>query len=276
MQTLSEIRSLLDSYALRPRHALGQNFLIDHNLIRKLVDASGVASGELVVEIGPGTGTLTDELLDRGCTVIACELDPALAELNRVRLGPRPGFSLIEGDCLHSKTEINRDLAAAIAGRPFALVANLPYGAASGLMATLAIDHPNCRGQFITIQREVGERLRAKPGTKDYGELGVVVQALCEVSRVAALPPECFWPRPDVTSEMCAIRRLPRGSARTSDPRRLSEMCRTLFTQRRKQIGTTLGRAFPFPPGIDPAARPESLSIEQIEVLATARASTGG
>lgn len=268
VQTLTEIKSLLESRALRPRHALGQNFLADHNLIRKLVDESGVAADDLVLEIGPGTGTLTEELLERGCRVVACELDPQLAQLNRDRLGGNPNFSLIEGDCLDGKHALNPEIVRAVSAGPFRLVANLPYGAASAVMAILAMDFPGCLGQFVTIQREVGERLRAQPGNKDFGELGVVVQSVCEVRRIAALPPECFWPRPDVSSEMCAIARLPEGRRRTRDARALARLCRTLFTRRRKQIGTTLGRGFPFPAGIDPSLRPEQLTIGQFEALA--------
>ncbi|MFM9958547.1 MAG: 16S rRNA (adenine(1518)-N(6)/adenine(1519)-N(6))-dimethyltransferase RsmA [Phycisphaerales bacterium] len=268
MQTLTEIKALLDSRALRPRHALGQNFLCDHNLIRKLVDESGVVAHDLVLEIGPGTGTLTDELLARGCRVIACELDRDLAELNRERLGANPRFKLIEGDCLDGKQALNADIVSALANEPFRLVANLPYGAASAVMAILAMDYERCLGQYVTIQREVGERLRAKPGTKDFGELGVVVQSTCDVRRIATLPPECFWPRPEVTSEMLALVRLPSEERKTKDPRRLSTMCRKLFTQRRKQIGTTLGRDFPFPEGVSPTQRPEQLTVEQIEALA--------
>ncbi len=261
---------MLESRGLRPRHALGQNFLADHNLIRKLVDESGVRGGDLVLEIGPGTGTLTDELLGRGCRVVACELDPDLAQLNRERLGANPSFTLVEGDCLDGKQALNPAVVAALGGEAFRLVANLPYGAASTVMAILAMDFERCLGQYVTIQREVGERLRAAPGTKDYGELGVVVQSVCAVRRIAALPPECFWPRPEVTSEMCALTRLAANARKTSDPRRLSAMCRRLFTQRRKQIGTTLGRDFPFPEGIAPTRRPEELTVEQLEALAAA------
>ncbi|MBN8645399.1 MAG: ribosomal RNA small subunit methyltransferase A [Planctomycetes bacterium] len=268
MQTLSEIKSLLEAHGLRPRHALGQNFLADHNLIRILVDESGARAADNVLEIGPGTGTLTEELLARGCRVTACELDPQLAALNRERLGHSPAFSLIEGDCLDGKHALNPDITGALGDAPFRLVANLPYGAASAVMAVLAMDHPRCLGQYVTIQREVGQRLRAQPGSKDYGELGIVVQATCSVRRIATLAPECFWPRPEVTSEMVAIEPLPPESRRTKDPRRLSAACRALFTQRRKQIGTTLGRTFPFPGGIAPTLRPEQLTIEQIEALA--------
>jgi len=274
VQTLTEIKALLESRGLSPRHRLGQNFLCDHNLIRKLVDESGAAEGDLVLEIGPGTGTLTEELLRRGCRVVACELDAGLAALLRDRHAGAlaPGaFTLIEGDCLDGKSALNPAIPAALGGSAFRLVANLPYGAASAVMAILAMDFPppgGCLGQYVTIQREVGERLRAKPGTKDYGELGVVVQSVCAVRRIALLPPECFWPRPEVTSEMCAIERLPEGLALTSDPRRLSELCRRLFSQRRKQIGTILGRDFPLPIGVSPTARSEQLSIEQLESVA--------
>lgn len=264
MQTLSEIRFLLESRGLSPRHALGQNFLIDHNLIRKLVDASGVGPGDCVLEIGPGTGTMTEELLERGCEVVACELDPGLAGLLAETLGSR--IALIRGDCLASKSALNPEIVASLRGRPFTLVSNLPYGAASPLMVTLLARHPECRGLFVTIQKEVAERLRASPGTKDYGELGVIAQAMAHIERIAALPGACFWPRPKVDSEMVSVRR--RTQPLTRDPDALSRMCRALFTKRRKQLGAILGREFPFPEGVDPTARPEQLTVEQIESLA--------
>jgi len=251
---------------MSPRHSLGQNFLIDQNLVKRLVDASGVTAGDLVLEVGPGTGVLTDELLARGVQVIACELDDGLAALLRERFVGKSAFTLIEGDCLSGKRDINPDILRAVGDRRFKLVANLPYAAASPLMGTLATEHPQCTAMFVTIQREVGERLRAKPGTKEYGELGIVVQALAEVERVAVLPPECFWPRPKVTSEMVAIRR--RVAPLIDDPERLMQLCRALFAKRRKQIGTILGRSFALPTDIQPTQRPEELSVEQLVRLA--------
>ena len=279
VQTLQTIRELLDSRGLSPRKSFGQNFLIDHNLIRKLVDDAGVGTGDLVLEVGPGTGALTEELLTRGCRVVACELDRGLAELLRERLTdpaktlvppPPPGtsFTLIEGDCLESKREVSRELARVLAGQPFRLVANLPYGAATPLMLALLVDHPECGSMHVTIQKEVADRLAAGPSSKEYGPISIVAQALCKVERIAALPPECFWPRPDVTSAMVSLRRL--ETPLTRDAKRLAGVCQKLFASRRKQLGSTLGRGFSWPPGVKPENRIEELSVAQAVALAAA------
>lgn len=279
MHTLTELRAMLDERGLRPKKSLGQNFLIDKNLAARLLDASGVGADSLVLEIGPGAGALTEDLLARGCEVVAAELDNALAELLAERFtGPaREGrFTLVRGDCLASKRALSPAVETALAGRPFTLVSNLPYQAATPVMATLATSHhpagatphrPPCLGQFVTIQKEVADRLCAQPGSKDYGGLTVIVRAMADVERLATLPPECFWPRPDVTSAMIAIR--PRASPLTGDPERLGRLCATLFQQRRKQVGSTLGRDRPdgWPAGVSPDQRPEELTIEQFVAL---------
>lgn len=265
MQTLSEIKALLESRGLSPRHAFGQNFLIDHNLIRKLVDTSGVGGAETVLEVGPGTGTLTEELLSRGCRVIACEIDRGLCELLRERFRDAPGFTLIEGDCLQSKRGLAAPIRDALTDTPFVLVSNLPYGVGTPLMLTLLIEHRACRGLYVTVQREVAERIAAAPGTKAYGTLSVVAQAAAEVEMIARLPPECFWPRPDVTSAMVAVRRRARPLA--SDLGRLAAFCQTLFEKRRKQLGAVLGRERSWPPGIRPEDRAEALSVDQLIAL---------
>lgn len=274
MQPLSEIRHLLESHGLSPKKSLGQNFLIDHNLIRKLVDASAVVPGDLVLEVGPGTGTLTEELLTRGCNVIACELDTGLAALNRERLGNHPEFgprfTLIEGDCLEHKRALSPKITTALAGRPFTLVANLPYSAATPLMLTLLISVPTCRSMHVTIQREVADRLMAAPGTDAYGQISVLAAALAEVRHIATLPKECFWPRPDVTSAMISITRRP--DPLTDDPAALAEFTQRAFQMRRKQLGSVLGRNLPWPPDVDPTMRAEALSVDQMIRLSKALA----
>lgn len=269
MQTLAQIRELLDSHGLAPKKSLGQNFLIDHNLIRKLVDASGVKAGDLVLEVGPGTGTLTEELLSRGCEVIACELDTGLAAMNRERLGGHPEygprFTLIEGDCLESKREVSRDAKRSLGGRPFTLVANLPYGAATPLMLTLLIEHPECRSMHVTIQREVADRLLARAGDDAYGQISVVAAAAAEVRLIATLSRECFWPRPDVTSAMVSLIRRDRPLA--DDLGSLAAFAQRIFGQRRKQLGGLLGREIAWPPGVQPTMRAEELDIERMVAL---------
>jgi 16S rRNA (adenine1518-N6/adenine1519-N6)-dimethyltransferase len=271
MQTLSEIKALLESRGLAPRKSLGQNFLIDHNLIRKLVDASGVGPGDPVLEIGPGTGTLTEELLARGCEVIAVELDRGLAELLRERLATAftSTFTLIEGDALDGKRAVNQQAIRALAGRPFRLVANLPYGAGTPVLLALLTNRPECSGMFVTIQREVADRLLAGSGSRDYGAISVVAQALCHISRIAVLPPECFWPRPEVTSTMLALTR--RADPLTANPAGLAAFAQELFGKRRKQLGSILGRPAPdrpWPAGIRPDQRAEELSVAQFVALA--------
>jgi 16S rRNA (adenine1518-N6/adenine1519-N6)-dimethyltransferase len=176
---LAQIRELLDLAGHGPKKALGQNFLIDRNLVAKLIDSSGVGPGDLALEIGPGTGTLTQGMLERGVRVIACELDTDLSRVLRETLGQRfpDTFTLIEGDCLDGKRAMNPEVTRLLADRPFRLVANLPYHAATPLMLILMSRHPACSGMFVTIQQEVVDRLAAHPGTKEFGAISVLAQA---------------------------------------------------------------------------------------------------
>ncbi|MBU3684732.1 MAG: ribosomal RNA small subunit methyltransferase A [Phycisphaerales bacterium] len=263
-QTLSEIRAELDARGIRPKHRFGQNFLHDHNQLRRLVTAAAVRPGELVLEVGPGTGTLTETLLDAGCEVVACELDPDMAKIvrarNRHRLGPGAAHVMVvEDDCLDGKHALSPALRAALGGRPFVLVANLPYQAATPLMATLLEHHPECRGQFVTIQREVADRLTAAPDTDAWGPIGVTMRMLAEVSMIAVLSPGCFWPAPKVTSAMVAI--VPRHEPRPVEPwAPFTAFVQQVFGRRRKQLGAILGRDAVGATGIDPVRRPETLT----------------
>jgi 16S rRNA (adenine1518-N6/adenine1519-N6)-dimethyltransferase len=271
-QTLHEIRSLLESHGLAPKKSLGQNFLIDRNLVAKLVDEAGVGEGDLVLEVGPGTGTLTGELLARGCEVVACELDDGLARLLADRFADQARFTLVHGDCLASKRALSPELARALGDRPFRLVANLPYQAATPLMLHLLIARPACGGLFVTIQREVADRLLAEPGSKEYGAISVVARCTARVRRIANLPCECFWPRPKVVSTMVGLERL--DPPRTADAAALAEFCQRVFAGRRKQLGGLL-RSLDLTPEVWPenialTDRIEALPPDRIESLARA------
>lgn len=278
MQTLAEIKEILETRGLRPQKFLGQNFLIDHNLIRKLVDSAAIAAGQTVLEIGPGTGTMTEELLDRGARVVACELDRGLAAMLRDRFSSRANFTLIEGDCLDGKHRMNADVVAALGGGAFKLVANLPYGAATPLVTILLTQHSACPVLCVTIQREVADRMAAAPGSKDYGPLSVIAQSVAKVEYVGKLPPECFWPRPDVNSAMVRLTRL--ASPRCGDVARLTRFATLVFSQRRKQLGSVLARVgegagVVLPAGVTPQLRAEQLSVDQLIELSEANPRIG-
>lgn len=268
MQTLAEIKALLESRGLRPKRSLGQNFLTDHNLILKLVRACEVDAQSRVLEVGPGTGTLTEALLDTGAAVLSCELDDALAGLLRERLGEHENFTLLHGDCLHGKRALHPGIIEWIGDTDFKLVANLPYGCATPLLSTLLMHSPHCTIMGVTIQKELGDRLLAQSGTRDYGPLAVIAQATCEVERIAHLPPACFWPRPQVDSSMLVLRRRRQPMA---DPVALSRVAAALFQQRRKRIAKPLrellGDREP-PIGVNPDMRAEEVPLEAMCALA--------
>ncbi|MEX0775134.1 MAG: 16S rRNA (adenine(1518)-N(6)/adenine(1519)-N(6))-dimethyltransferase RsmA [Phycisphaeraceae bacterium] len=268
MQTLTDIKAMLAAHGLFPKHRLGQNFLHDANKMAAILDAAAVGKGDTVLEVGPGTGALTEQLLQRGARVVAVEIDRDLEPILREQLAVYDQcFALLMEDVLESKRLINpRVLAALPRDQPFKLIANLPYNVASPLLANLAADHPAMTLAIVMVQREVADRLTAEPGSKDYGPLGVMAQAMCQVRRIATLPPSCFWPQPKVDSAVIQLLRRPQPM--TGNPHALGELLHSLFSKRRKQLGTILGRQTPLPPDIDPQDRPEQLSVEQLCRLA--------
>jgi len=253
MQDIATIRALLESRGLRPKHRFGQNFLHDPSAMRAILGAANVQPGETILEVGPGTGTLTECLLDAGARVVACELDRDMASILRDRLGTR--ITLVEEDCLQDKHTLSPRLMQALPG-PFRMVANLPYAAATPLIASLLESHPACGGMVVTIQREVADRLTARPDTSAIGPLTITAQLLATVERITILKPGAFWPAPDVQS---AVVRLVPHSPRPSLPANLRALVDQAFQQRRKQLRNSLGPDFPFPADFDPMRRPETL-----------------
>lgn len=278
--TLSEIRTLLAAAGLSPQYRFGQNFLIDLNLMRKLVDAAGLNSDDVVLEVGPGTGSLTELLLASGARVVAAEIDRGLCHLLRQRLGHHPRFTLVEGDVLSTKHQVNPALldslrettCAAMAGA-LKLAANLPYQVATPLLIELLCGDPPFARLCVTIQKEVGQRLAARPATEAYGPASVVVQTLARVETLAHLPPEAFWPRPQVHSVMLRLTPLPEARARVGDAAGLARFVSGAFRQRRKMLRSSLqalaaeSAALLESLGISGAARAEELTPADWERL---------
>lgn len=260
MQTLTEIRSLLEARGIRPKHRLGQNFLHDHNQLRRIVDAAELDPGDVVLEVGPGTGTLTGELVAASAEVIACELDRDMASIVEDRFGDR--VRLHRGDCLDRRRRLSPEILASIGDREFQLVANLPYQSATPLMMDLLVRRPACRSQVVLIQKEVATRLTSPPGDRTYGLISVVAAVFGRVERIGDVPPGCFWPAPKVTSSIVRIGR--GGEHFDVDRERFADLVAELFRTSRKQIGASLLRLdLPVPDEIDPTRRPESFSPEE-------------
>jgi 16S rRNA (adenine1518-N6/adenine1519-N6)-dimethyltransferase len=238
-QTKKEIQSLLSQAEASPRQRLGQNFMIDGNLVRLVAEAAEIRPGDLVLEIGPGTGTLTEELLKTAGEVLAVELDRNLAALLRERFAETANFQLIEADALAEKHSLNAELLAAIqkaksAGRVVRLAANLPYNIASPLVVELLIAGVDML--TFTVQREVADRLRAGGG-KDYGPLSIVTQLLARVEVLRKMPPQAFWPMPKVDS---ALVRLTRQDQLGKNAQKFSTFIHRLFSSRRKMLRKAL------------------------------------
>ena len=282
-QTLSEIKAALEAWGLRPKHRLGQNFLHDANQMSRIIQAARLNTGDLVLEVGPGTGALSQQLLNIGARLVAVELDRDLEPILRDHLsGHDKQTTLIIADVLAGKHTINPDVVAALHAQSaqknepqpdthtnFKLIANLPYNVASPLLANLTMGHTYrlcMTDAVVMIQREVANRLTAAPGNKDYGALGVLIQAVYNVERIGVVGPNCFWPRPKVESAIVRLTR--RDQPLTDNLQQLSTLTHRLFTHRRKQLGAILGRQTVLPDGIDPKTRPEQLSVEQLVTLA--------
>lgn len=234
------------------------------------MDAADVRGGDVVLEVGPGTGVLSHRLLEAGARLLMVEIDAALEPVLREVLRPFEGrYALLIADALAGKHEINPAVTVAV-GRAlaeaqvdhFALVANLPYNVASPLLANLALHEPRLRQAVVMVQQEVGQRITARPGGKAYGPLGILLQALFEVRTVTTLAPGSFWPPPEVDSVVLRLDR--RQPPLTPQPQRLSMLLQRLFSQRRKQLGRILGRDHKLPASVDPSARPEQLSVRQL------------
>ena len=268
----------------RPRKSLGQNFVHDANTVRRVVAAAGIGRSDLVLEVGPGLGSLTLALLDRAAAVIAVEIDPVLAD------------RLPQTVAEHSHSEIqrltvlNRDILSLrkeeLAAEPTAVVANLPYNVAVPALLHLLAEFPSIRVVTVMVQAEVAERLAAEPGGKDYGVPSVKVRFFGRVRRCGSVSPTVFWPIPRVYSGLVRIDRYETSPwpVQQGFRKQVFELVDIAFAQRRK----TARNAFAVWAGsgnesanrllaasIDPARRGETLSIDDFVRLLRRSAGSG-
>jgi 16S rRNA (adenine1518-N6/adenine1519-N6)-dimethyltransferase len=264
-----QLRLLLDEHGLAPSRALGQNFVVDPNTVRRIARLSGVGPDTSVVEIGAGLGALTLALAETGAHITAVEIDRGLVPLLRAQVEPH-GVRVVEADAL---TLDWRELLGSSTSTPsepsWAMVANLPYNVAVPVVLRALDEAPNVGSMFVMVQREVGERLAAEPGDKAYGAVSVKVAYHATARVVGRVPASVFVPRPAVESALVRIERRPVVAV---DPDvvpadRLFELVRAGFGQRRKMLRQSLAGIVPpdafAAAGVDPEARAENLGVEE-------------
>jgi 16S rRNA (adenine1518-N6/adenine1519-N6)-dimethyltransferase len=243
-QTLSYLRGLFAARGIHPKNKLGQCFLIDLNLLDLIVRSAELSREDLVVEIGSGTGSLTARLAHEAGAVFSVEIDPTFHTLARETVGDRENVVLFQGDILENKNTLNPDALAALArlrdvsGCPqLKMVANLPYAVATPVLSNFLLSDFRFERMVVMVQSEIADRLLARPGTKAYGALAVLVQSLADVEAVRPrVPPAVFWPRPEVASAIVAIRPSVEKRARVGDVVRFRNFLRDLYSQRRKNL----------------------------------------
>ena len=269
--TGGEIKTILADLGIRPSRKLGQNFLLDPNMRNALVADADPQPGERILEVGPGLGAMTERLLDIGCRVTAVELDHRLAEYLRSRLGDNPAFTLIQADACN----VNYD--ELLGTEPYRCIANLPYSAGTVILTKLIAAANPPRELLILLQLEMARRLSALPRTKDYGALTVQVQAKYEVDITRRIPPNVFYPPPEVGSASVRLRVRKTGCEKMdADYEFFRRVLKTGFAQRRKRLHKLLSREFGQAAvdsafeelALDPNTRAEELNVTQFKQLA--------
>ncbi|MEI8242134.1 MAG: 16S rRNA (adenine(1518)-N(6)/adenine(1519)-N(6))-dimethyltransferase RsmA [bacterium] len=266
----AQVREWCQQRGFHPNRTLGQNFLIDRNILESIMDAAGVGPGMRVLEIGPGLGVVTAELLHRGAQVTAIEKDHRLAAWLGEFLGGEPRLQLIAADALEV------DLDALLAARFDALVSNLPYSVGTRILLDVGMHALAPPRITVTVQLEVAERFAAQAGEDARGQAGVWLQRVYDVELVRIIKPTCFWPKPEISSALVRLTRHDRHALSPGEVVRYLALTRHAFMHRRKQLAASL-RLAPEPLCLetavaqellagcdaDPRARAEELDVAQ-------------
>lgn len=254
----------------------GQNFLIDEHVLNKIIAAAGVTKEDMVLEIGPGFGTMTQYLCESAREVVAVEIDKELIPVLNDTLSDYDNVTVINDDIL--KIDIEGLINEKNGGKPVKVVANLPYYITTPIIMGLLEKHVPVDNITVMVQKEVALRMQAKPGTKDYGALSLAVQYYAEPYIAANVPPNCFIPRPNVGSSVIRLNLFDKPPVEVSDEKLMFSIIRASFNQRRKTLQNSLvNGGLPFTKeqicdalsemGIAATIRGEALSLEQFAKL---------
>ena len=246
-QTLTHLKQLFESKGYGPRKHLGQNFLIDLNIVEFIVEQAQLEPDDVVLEVGAGTGGMTEMLSLEAGSVVSVEVDPRMCEMAADAIAGRDNVTLLNCDALKNKNNFHPQVLETVQakldeapGRTLKLISNLPYVIATPVVSNLVATDLPWSLIVVTIQWELAERIRARPGRADYGALSVWLQSQCRVKVLKKLPPSVFWPRPNVESAIVRLRPDPAARQRIVNREFLHGFIRRLFQHRRKFMRSVL------------------------------------
>ncbi|GAA0503996.1 16S rRNA (adenine(1518)-N(6)/adenine(1519)-N(6)) -dimethyltransferase RsmA [Salinibacillus aidingensis] len=276
--TPSRTKEILNKYGFSFKKSLGQNFMIDSNILEKLVTNAGVTGAAGVIEIGPGIGALTEQLAKQAKEVLAFEIDQRLLPVLEDTLSPYSNVSVIHQDIL--KTDVTHFIKERFPDQEVKVVANLPYYITTPILMKLLMDQLPITDITVLIQKEVAERMSAQPNTKEYGSLSIAVQYYTEARVVMNVPKSAFMPQPNVDSSVLQLKMRKEAPVYVENESFFFDLVQASFGQRRKTLMNNLSRHFKGQMSkdeisaildkvqIDGRRRGESLSIEEFASLA--------
>ena len=232
---------IIQKYRFNFQKKFGQNFLIDSNILDKIIGSAEITKEDCVLEIGPGIGTMTQYLAEEAREVIAVEIDKNLIPILEDTLSAYDNVSIINEDIL--KVDINQIVQERNGGKPIKVVANLPYYITTPIIMALFESHVPLQSVTIMVQKEVADRMQVGPGTKDYGALSLAVQYYAKPEIITRVPAACFMPRPNVDSTVIRLSRYENPRVQVTDEKYLFAVIRASFNQRRKTLANGLSNA---------------------------------
>lgn len=268
---------IIQKYEFMFQKKFGQNFLIDTHVLEKIISAAGITKNDCVLEIGPGIGTMTQYLAENAGHVVAVEIDRNLIPILKETLADYDNVTVINEDIL--RVDIKALAEEYNGGKPIKVVANLPYYITTPIIMGLFESGVPIDNITVMVQKEVADRMKEGPGSKDYGALSLAVQYYAEPEIVANVPPNCFIPRPNVGSAVIRLTRHKEMPVEVKDPALMFKIIRASFNQRRKTLQNGLGNASELPytkeqiaaaiaeMGLIPTIRGEALSLAQFAQL---------